>query len=79
MSLRGYWICISLFLLLYFYRGFFVYSPSPVHVYIQAFGPEMNISDIHNNMNWGAEVRIQAISELGGGGEDSGGRGGGKI
>jgi hypothetical protein len=40
------------FLLLYFSRGFFVYFPPPVHVYIQASGPHMNTSAIHNSLNF---------------------------
>jgi hypothetical protein len=39
------------FLLLYFSRGFFVYSPPHVHIYIQAFGTQMNTSVIHNTIN----------------------------
>jgi hypothetical protein len=33
---------------LYFSRGLFVYSSSPVHICIRAFGPQMNINAIHN-------------------------------
>jgi hypothetical protein len=33
---------------MYFSRGFFVYSPPPVHVYIRALGPQINTSAIHN-------------------------------
>jgi hypothetical protein len=36
------------FLLLYFSRGLFIYSPPHVHVYIRVFGPQMNTSAIHN-------------------------------
>jgi hypothetical protein len=36
------------FILLYFFSGFFIYYPPPVHVYIWAPGPQMNTSVIHN-------------------------------
>jgi hypothetical protein len=39
---------VLVFLLLYFSREFFAYSPLPVHVYIWAHYPQMNTSDIHN-------------------------------
>jgi hypothetical protein len=42
-----YWICISIFYYCIFMR-FFVYSPPPVHVYIQSFDPQINTSVIHN-------------------------------
>jgi hypothetical protein len=35
---------------LYFSHGFFVYSPTHVHVYIRAIDPQMNTSAIHNTV-----------------------------
>jgi hypothetical protein len=42
---------VLVFLLLYFSRWFFVYSPPPVHVYIWASDPQMNTSAIRNRNN----------------------------
>jgi hypothetical protein len=39
---------VLVFLLLYFSRGFFIYSPPPVHLYIWAPDPQMNTSTIPN-------------------------------
>jgi hypothetical protein len=39
------------FSIIVFLQGFFVYYPSPVHVYIWTFDP-MNTSAIHNNWDW---------------------------
>jgi hypothetical protein len=36
------------FSIIVFLQGFFIYSPPPVHVYIQTFSPQINISVIHN-------------------------------
>jgi hypothetical protein len=50
-----------LFLLLYFSRGFFVYSPPPVHVYIRALRPQMNTSVIHNMVYKVSFFRVRFI------------------
>jgi hypothetical protein len=47
---------VLVFLLLYFSRGFFVYSPPPIHVYIWAPDPQMNTSAIHNRLDLGRKV-----------------------
>jgi hypothetical protein len=39
--------CVLVFLLLYSFKGFFVYFPLHVHVYIRVSGPQMNTSAIY--------------------------------
>jgi hypothetical protein len=44
-------VCIRsvlVFLLLYFFKVFFVYSPPPVYVYISVTGHQLNTSAIYN-------------------------------
>jgi hypothetical protein len=40
---------VLVFSIIVFFRGLFIYSPPPVHVYIRAFDPHMNTSAIHNS------------------------------
>jgi hypothetical protein len=40
--------CVIGFFIIVFLQGFFIYSPPPIHVYIQTFDPHMNTNVIHN-------------------------------
>jgi hypothetical protein len=42
--------CILAFQLLYSFRGFFVYFPLHIHVYLWAYGPHINTNAIHNTV-----------------------------
>jgi hypothetical protein len=55
---------VLVFLLLYSFRGFFVYFSLHVHVYIPASGPHMNISDIHNMVYIEPVIRVSSLPTI---------------
>jgi hypothetical protein len=49
---------VLVFFIIIFLQGFFIYSLPHVHVYIQAFSPQMNTSIIYN-MVYRAKIRVR--------------------
>jgi hypothetical protein len=64
MSLRGDIRCVLNFSIIIFLQGILYISPPPVHLYIQAFSPQINTSDIPNNMHYGTVLLQQRMFML---------------